>query len=121
MLCHALNRHGATIDVQDVAFVEKLHPYILNNFKLVGAQIGRSEGQEFIDRVLNYVKRKEVEMGMGPNRSMLNDAMKTKNIGIKQVNEAVDTLVRAGAIEEFKVQTGKAGRPPVRLRSVQHG
>lgn len=121
MLCHALNRHGATIEPVDVAFVERLHPYILQNFKLVGAQIGRSQGQEFVDRVLNYIKRKEVEMGMGPNRSMLNDAMKTKNIGIKQVNEAVDTLVRAGAIEEFKVQTGKAGRPPVRLRSVQHG
>lgn len=123
MLCHALNRHAAVVDLADVSFIEKLHPYLLQTFRMVGAQIGKSQGQEFVDRVLNYIRRKEVEFGngMGPNRSMLNDAMKTKNIGTKQVNDAVDTLIRAGLIEEFKVQTGKAGRPPVRLRSVQHG
>jgi hypothetical protein len=120
MFCHAINRRAESADVEDVLFVEKLHPYILGTFKLVGAQIGRSQAQEFVDRVKNYIKRKEIEMGVGPNRSMLNDAMKTKNIGTKQVNEAVDTLVKAGVIEEFKVTTGKAGRPPVRLRMVNH-
>jgi hypothetical protein len=123
MLCHAINRRATEVSELDVAFIEKLHPYILANLRLVGAQIGKSQQQEFIDRVLNYIKRKEAEFGngLGPNRSMLYDAMKTKNIGTKQVNEAINELIKAGFIEEVKVQTGKAGRPPVRLRSVQHG
>ena len=121
LLCHALNRHAVSIGIQDVQFIEKLHPYILKNFKLVGAEIGKNQNQEFVDRILNYIKRKEVEgNGIGPNRSMVRNAMKTKNLTDKQINDAIDTLVRASIIEEFKVKKTGPGRPAVRLGSVKH-
>lgn len=120
MLCHAVNRRATTVDERDVAFVEKLHPYILDNFRLVGAQIGRSHGEDNVTRVLNYIRRKEKEQGRGPSRSQINTAMR-KKMTVKDVNEAIQQLERADYIEPFKIQTGTRGRPPQGYQSVQHG
>lgn len=120
MLCHAVNRRAGWIDERDVEFVERIHPYILANFKLVGAQLGRKEGQENIDRLLNYIRRKEKELGRGPTRSQINTAMRAK-MSTKEVNEAIKELERADYIEPFKILTGKRGKPPTGYQSVQHG
>lgn len=120
MLCHAINRRAKWIDTEDVLFVEKLHPYILATFKLVGAQIGKSQQQEFIDRIFNYIRRKELEMGRGPTRTQIRDAFKTKNIGDKQVNDALKQLMDADQVEPFKLATGTRGRPPQGYQSVKH-
>lgn len=119
MLCHAVNRRAKWVDERDVTFIEKIHPYILANFKLVGAQIGRQEGQENIDRVLNYIKRKELELGRGPSRSQINTAMRAK-MSTKEVNDAIQQLERGDYIEPFKIITGKKGRPPQGYQSSQH-
>ncbi len=123
ILCHALNRHADSVSVPDVEFIEKLHPYLLSTFKLVGAQIGNTQNQELVDRVLNYIRRKEREPnsnGLGPSRSVLRAAMRSKSITDKQLNEAIKDLISAGMIEEFKLQTNKPGRPTQRLGSVKH-
>lgn len=120
MLCHAINRRATEADERDVAFVEKLHPYILDNFKLVGAQLGRSHGEDNVTRVLNYIRRKEQELGRGPNRSQINTAMRAK-MTTKDVNDAIQQLERADYIEPFKIVTGKRGKPPTGYQSVQHG
>lgn len=119
MLCHAINRRATSVDERDVTFIEMLHPYVLANLRLVGAQIGRKEGQENIDRVLNYIRRKEKELGRGPSRSQINNAMRAK-MSTKEVNEAIKELERADYIEPFKIQTGTRGRPPQGYQSVQH-
>jgi hypothetical protein len=120
MFCHAINRRALFADIQDVLFVERLHPYVLATFKLVGAQIGKSQQQEFIDRIFNYIRRKELEMGRGPTRTQIRDAFKTKNIGDKQVNDALKQLMDADQVEPFKLATGTRGRPPQGYQSVKH-
>jgi len=120
MLCHAVNRRASWVDERDVEFVEKLHPYILANFRLVGAQIGRSQGEDQITRLLNYIRRKEKELGRGPTRSQINAAMRAK-MSTKEINEAIKELERADYIEPFKIVTGKRGKPPTGYQSVQHG
>jgi hypothetical protein len=119
MLCHAVNRRATFVDEREVAFIERLHPYILDNFKLVGAQLGRTHGEDNVTRVLNYIRRKEQELGRGPSRSQLNNAMRAK-MSTKDVNDAIQQLERADYIEPFKIITGKAGRPPQGYQSVQH-
>lgn len=120
MLCHAINRRATFVDEREVVFVERLHPYILANLRLVGAQIGRSYGEDNITRVLNYIRRKEKELGRGPSRSQINHAMRAK-MSTKDVNEAIKELERADFIEPFKIITGGRGRPPQGYQSVQHG
>lgn len=120
MLCHAVNRRAKWIDERDVTFVEKLHPYILANLRLVGAQVGRSHGEDNITRVLNYIRRKEKEDGRGPARSRINNAMRAK-MSTKDVNDAIQQLERGDFIEPYKVLTNKPGRPAQGYQSVQHG
>lgn len=119
MLCHAVNRRAAWIDEREVEFIRRIHSYVLDNFKLVGAQIGRTMGEDNVNRVLNYIRRKEAELGRGPSRSQINNAMRAK-MSTKEVNEAISQLEKADYIEPFKIQTGSRGRPPQGYQSVQH-
>jgi hypothetical protein len=123
MLCFAVNRHATSISLAEVAFIQNIHEYVMANYKLVGAQVGMTGDQEIVDRVYNYIKRKEVIHGtewVGPSRSEMYAALKTKNIKDKQINDAVDTLIKGNRIEEFKVNTGKRGRPTKRTRTADH-
>lgn len=123
MLCFAVNRHAMSISLAEVAFIQNIHEYVMANYKLVGAEIGMTVDQEIVDRVYNYIKRKEQMIGtewVGPSRAEMYAALKTKNIKDKQINDAVDTLVKGNRIEEFKVNTGKRGRPSKRTRTADH-
>lgn len=123
MLCFAVNRHAMSISLAEVAFIQNIHEYVMANYKLVGAQVGMTVDQEIVDRVYNYIKRKEQMIGtelVGPSRSEMYRTLKTKNIKDKQINDAVDTLIKGNRIEEFKVNTGKRGRPSKRTRTADH-